>query len=88
MLSDCPRDRLVVGTDHNRNALNLGRLQRVQHMRDDRQPADAMQHLGDAGFHPLSLARCEDHGQACAHAAYSRRESGRVSRCLPPAAVR
>ena len=48
-------------------AVDLRCLQRLQHMRDHRQPADRVQHFRQAGLHPLALAGRQNHRQARAH---------------------
>ena len=58
---------LVPRPDHDRDAVYFGLLQRLQHMRDHREPADLVQDLRHARLHPLALSRRQHHREARPH---------------------
>ena len=64
------------------------RLQRVQHVRDERQAADLVQHFGKARAHARALAGCQHHRQTCAHIVHPRRHAGGEESSACPASRR
>jgi hypothetical protein len=63
MRADHLLDGLVPRADHHCDAVDPSIPQRLQDMRDHRQPADLVQHLGPARAHALAFAGGEHHGQ-------------------------